>query len=61
MNAWLDAEGVKYLVLAVIALGGMVGRILVNKLDAHGEKLDRLHDDMVRVKMKLGLNSDASG
>ena len=55
VSDWLDLEGTKYLVLAVIGLGGVIGKILVGKLDLLGDKVDKLHDDMVRVKMKLGL------
>lgn len=55
MIEWIDAEGTKYLIFSVIGLGGIIGKIMVGRLDALSGKLESLHDDMVRVKSKLGI------
>lgn len=60
VNEWLDAEGIKYLVLAVIGLGGVIGRILLGRLDDMASRLETLHDDMVRVKTKLGIGNGST-
>lgn len=57
INEWMHAEGVSYLVIAVISLCAYIGRMLVGRVDKLTHKVDQLHDDMLRVKTRLGVGS----
>lgn len=58
---WVDAEGIKFLVMAAIGMGGLLARQLLVRLDTIGRKVDDLHDDMIRVKHQLRIkNGDAA-
>lgn len=50
---WIHAEGVSYLVVAVLTMGGIIGRMLVRRLDQLTVKVDELHADMIRLKVRL--------
>lgn len=58
MIEWIDAEGIKYLVGAVLAAGGLLGSRLLNQLDRLTGKVDELHGDMIRVKDRLGITNN---
>jgi uncharacterized protein YxjI len=57
MIEWVDAEGIKFLVMAAIGMGSLLAHQLLKRLDAIGEKVDDLHDDMIRVKQTLHIKS----
>lgn len=55
LGEWVDNEGLKFLILACIGLGGALSRSLLQRIDELGRKVDQLHDDMIRVKTRLGV------
>lgn len=57
MIDWIDQEGIKFLVGAVLAAGGVLGGRLLKQLDRLSAKVDELHDDMIRVKHSLGIRN----
>jgi hypothetical protein len=52
---WINAEGLKVLILACIGMGGTLARSLLQRMDQLAQKVDQLHDDMIRVKTRLGV------
>jgi hypothetical protein len=57
---WIDQEGIKYLVGAVLAAGGLLGSRLLAQLDHLANTVDQLRGDMIRVKDRLGIDSGAA-
>ena len=57
MIEWVDQEGIKYLVAAVIGLGALLAKQVIGRLDRLATKVDDLHDDMIRVKHSLGIDN----
>lgn len=58
MIDWIDQEGIKFLIGAVLAAGGLLGARLLRQLDTLTDKVNELHDDMIRVKHSLGIRNN---
>jgi hypothetical protein len=57
---WIDQEGIKYLVGAVLAAVGLLGSRLLAQLDHLANTVDQLRGDMIRVKDRLCIDSGAA-
>ncbi len=60
MIDWIDQEGIKYLVGAVLAAVGLLGSRLLAQLDHLANTVDQLRGDMIRVKDRLCIDSGAA-